>query len=59
VFADVGEAIRIINSQGNIRTLHAGPPLTQPQDVAVDRDGGYGVADFDAFKPIAERRSST
>jgi sugar lactone lactonase YvrE len=51
VFADaLGAAIRVITSQGDIRTLHFGPPLTGPKDVAVDHDGGYVVADFETFR---------
>jgi len=54
VVADaVGGAIRVMTAQSTIKTLHAGPPLTVPKDVAVDRGGGYVVADFDKFTATA------
>jgi sugar lactone lactonase YvrE len=51
VFADVlAAAIKVMTSQGDITTVYAGSPLTGPKDVAIDRDGGYVVADFASFK---------
>ena len=45
VFADVG-AIRVMASDGTVRTLYKGAPLILPRDVALDHDGGYVIADF-------------
>lgn len=50
VFADsLDSAIKVISPQGSVTTLYSGSPLTAPKDVAIDRDGGYVIADFESF----------